>query len=882
MSHTCRILYVDDSRFDRELVKDALTATSSRFLLTEAASRAEFEALLANAQYDLVLSDFNIVGFEGLQVIDAVKAQHPDVPVVIVTGTGSEEIAVEAMKRGASDYVIKTPQHIQRLSHTIHAVIEQNQRRQEHERVERAMHRISRARKVMAECNHTLVHANAETELLQEMCRIVVESGGYRMAWIGYANGERDEAVIPMAHAGEGQDYLSELLAVWAQGKRDWSPSIRAVQSGRTYAIPDIAAVQGHDDWCTHALIHGYRSVTALPLKDGNRVFGALTVYESEPHELDTEEIAMFEELAEDISYGVISQRIKLAREQADMTLRVTEEKLTSILNSIDNIVWSTSKSELLYINPVAERIYGRPLADFYQNKDLWFEAIHPEDQERVRDAMQSLLDGGALMLEYRVVQPNGEIFWLEARTRAVRDSKGRLVRIDGVASDISERKAHEAHIEYLATHDALTGLANRNMLGDRLRRAVSHARRTNQLLALLFLDMDRFKDVNDSFGHTFGDKLLQAVAARLQEQVRDSDTVSRHGGDEFIVLLTNLGTPEDVSKIVGKLLNSFAAPFIIDNHKLYVTVSIGASVYPNDGNDIEILLKNADTAMYRAKDESGSGFQFYSQEMGARAIERVELEGALRRAVEHQEFMLLYQPQVDLGSGRIVGAEALIRWRHPVMGLITPERFIPLAEEIGLIVPIGEWVLRTACAQGKAWQDAGLPHIRVAVNLSARQFRREGLLDSVVKALRNAAFDAQYLELELTESMVMNGAEQFIAKLHALKEVGVQLSIDDFGTGYSSLSYLKRFSVDRLKIDQSFIRDIAINPDDAAITRSVIALGHSLNLKVIAEGVETEEQLGFLRGSHCDEMQGYYFSKPVSADEFAALLRTSSGCKQR
>lgn len=439
---------------------------------------------------------------------------------------------------------------------------------------------------------------------------------------------------------------------------------------------------------------------------------------------------------------------------------------------------------------------------------------------------------------------------------------------------EFEERKQYEARIEHLANHDSLTDLANRNLLSDRVAQAMAHARRDGLLLAVLFLDLDRFKSVNDSFGHALGDALLLEVSNRLKHVVRDGDTVARQGGDEFIILLTDVQDPQDILAVAHKIFDAFSAPFHIRGRELFMTTSIGATLYPDDGDDMQTLLRNADTAMYRAKEEHGNAFQFYSREMSVRAMERAELESALRRALDRKEFELFYQPKVTADNGRIIGAEALIRWHHPDLGLVSPTRFIPMAEEIGLIVPIGDWVLQTACAQNKAWQDEGLPAISVSVNLSARQFKHDGLVESIAHALHSMQLDARHLELELTESMVMNSAELFITKLNELKDLGVQLSIDDFGTGYSSLGYLKRFPLHHLKIDQSFVRDIATDADDAAITSTVISLGHSLNLKVIAEGVETEEQVAFLRDHDCDEMQGYYFSKPLPAREFAALLQ--------
>ena len=453
-------------------------------------------------------------------------------------------------------------------------------------------------------------------------------------------------------------------------------------------------------------------------------------------------------------------------RRQAQEALHATEEKLSNILDSIDNVVWSATDHEFLYINSVVEKIFGMPVAKFYENKDVWFELVHPEDRREVRNVHAALARQSSFTYEYRVIRPDGEIRWIEERARAIRDEHGQVLRHDGIAIDISERKEYEARIEYLADHDALTNLANRNLLGDRVMQAMAHARRHGLQLALLFLDLDRFKGINDSFGHNFGDALLLEVSNRLKAVVRNGDTVARQGGDEFIILLTGIRRPEDVSAVALKIVEAFSVPFLTRGRELFVTTSIGATLFPEDGEDMQTLLRNADTAMYRAKEAQGNGFQFYSREMSIRAFERAELESALRRALERKEFELFYQPKVDAVSSRIIGAEALIRWHHPEMGLVSPARFIPMAEEIGLIIPIGDWVLHTACAEVTAWQKAGLPKISVSINLSARQFRQDRLVESIAETLQDLGLDARHLELELTESMVMNSEEMFIARL--------------------------------------------------------------------------------------------------------------------
>ncbi len=436
------------------------------------------------------------------------------------------------------------------------------------------------------------------------------------------------------------------------------------------------------------------------------------------------------------------------------------------------------------------------------------------------------------------------------------------------------ERKRYQEQIEHQANYDALTGLPNRNLLLDRLKQAVSSQRQARSI-AVVFIDLDHFKLVNDSLGHNAGDKLLQKMAERLRSAVRDGDTVSRMGGDEFILVLNDQHNEEIIFRAMQRIVGKVNEPLTIDGRELYVTASAGISLHPQDGADVETLLKNADAAMYRAKENGRNNFQFYTAEMNMLVNERLSLETSLRRALERDEFLLHYQPKLNLKTGRIVGVEALVRWQHPEWGLIYPDRFIPLAEETGLIVQIGEWVLRTACTQNRAWQDAGLPLIVMSVNLSPRQFRQDALFRSVARILSETGLRPEHLEMEITESMVMHNAEASIAILKGLKEIGVHLSVDDFGTGYSSLAYLKSLPIGILKIDRSFVHDIngPGGKSDGVLAQAIISLGHSLKLKVIAEGVEEDAQLAFLKANHCDEAQGYLFSRPVPPENCGLLL---------
>ena len=442
------------------------------------------------------------------------------------------------------------------------------------------------------------------------------------------------------------------------------------------------------------------------------------------------------------------------------------------------------------------------------------------------------------------------------------------------IASIAIGRRKTEAQVQFMATHDTLTGLPNRALMSDRLAQAVTFAQRQDRWVSVLFIDLDNFKNINDSLGHRAGDQLLKAVAARMVNCVRKTDTVARLGGDEFVVILFDQPKSVDViHHIVQNLRAAIAQPVHIDGHTVGVTSSIGLSTFPEDGTEVALLLANADIAMYRAKQLGRDNFQFYTPGLNHNTHAKFELLGELRNALAQDQLLLHYQPQVDLRSGRVFAVEALIRWNHPKRGMISPAQFIPLAEETGLIVTIGEWVLRTACRQNKAWQDAGLPHMNMCVNVSARQFQDNKWIDRVRAALRDTGLDAQYLELEITESMIMQNLDSAVHMMKELQELGVQIAIDDFGTGYSSLSTLKKFPVARLKIDKSFMDDIPKNEDDMAVTSAVISLGQRLNMRVIAEGVETDAQIAFLNANNCDEMQGYHFSKPITADAIVALL---------
>ena len=560
--------------------------------------------------------------------------------------------------------------------------------------------------------------------------------------------------------------------------------------------------------------------------------------------------------------------------------------ELAQRIARIGNWDWNPTTNRFTMSNELCRLVGVRP-QDFAGTFEAFLALVHADDRPIVTGALQKLVGQHTPCdIDHRIVLPNGTDFIIHLQAEGVREEETDDITVIGTAQDITERKQAERAIHQLAYYDSLTGLANRVLFKDRLSNALSYAERHHQHLATLFIDLDRFKIINDTLGHTVGDLLLTHVAERLSDSVRQSDSVSRHadhepmhalarlGGDEFTILLTALPQPEDAGRVARRILDSLAHPFSIEGHEIFISASIGISIFPSDGSTVEALLKNADTAMYHAKEQGRNNCQFYSSGLNAAAAERLDLENELRRALEREEFVVFYQPKLNIHSRRILGAEALVRWKHPKRGLVPPGVFLNAAIDTGLIRSMDEWVLREACRQVKAWEKAGLPAITISANVSNSLFHGRTLPTTVADALRDSGLNPAQLELELTESIAMRDVEASVTMLEGLRTMGVRLSIDDFGTGYSSLSYLQRFPLSRLKIDQSFVRDLLTNENNVKITRAIIAMAHSLNLAVLAEGVETEGQLARLREEGCDEVQGYLFSRPVCAEDFEKLLK--------
>lgn len=581
--------------------------------------------------------------------------------------------------------------------------------------------------------------------------------------------------------------------------------------------------------------------------------------------------------ISKPINWAVLRQRVRrlLRARYTEISLNQSEAFARSVINNaLDGIITVDMKGIIMSFNPSAERIFG-----YYALEAIGKEinVLIPKFYCGETDdyfAIDQYVDNSQEMgINWEIVgrRKSGVTISLELTVSDFYIGREKFFTI--VLRDITERQKYEEKIRHQAFHDTLTDLPNRLLLKERLNLEIAHAKNNNRMLAVMYLDLDRFKLINDTLGHDKGDLLLKNVAKRLTNCLHKDDTVARMGGDEFTLLLPGLEKEEDAVKVAGKILESIRKPFEIDEHELYISGSIGISFCPNDGEFSEDLLKNADVAMYRAKEKGKNNFQLYTLTMNIKARERLEMENNLRKALENKEFIVYYQPKIDTITKKIIGFEALVRWQHPEWGLVSPSKFIPLAEDTGLIVPIGEYVLRTACIQAKKWQDQGFAGLHVAVNLSSRQFQLQNLIKEISEVLKVTKLNPELLELEITETVAMQDVEYTLEIMSKLKGMGIKFAIDDFGTGYSSLSYLKKFSLNKLKIDKSFVQEIDSKTGDKAIASTIIALGKSLNLDVVAEGVENEGQYDFLKKSECDEMQGFLFGKPMPASEFTSLL---------
>jgi diguanylate cyclase (GGDEF)-like protein/PAS domain S-box-containing protein len=735
--------------------------------------------------------------------------------------------------------------------------------------------RVNRALRMLSAADQAMRGAQSQIELLDTLCRVVIEVGGYRFAFIGFAEDDARKSVHPVAWSGYENGYLDRLVVTWDDSPTGRGTAGTAIRSGRRVVVRSIASDASLAPWRALLLEQGYASVAAFPLRIEGAVRAVIVIYAATEDAFGEEECALLEELAADIGYGIGALRAADSRNQAEAALRRSEATLARAqeIAHIGSWEWDL-ETDVVRWSQEAFHLFGFEADEVAPSLGLILERTHPDDREELERCLQEARDGGVstVKCDHRIVWEDGTLRWIHMQAEVEFHDEGPY-RIVGVLQDISERKRFEEKLAQLASHDALTGLPNRHLLNDRLEQGLAHHRYTNRILALVFVDLDRFKIINDTLGHDAGDLLLKEIARRLSGCLREGDTVARQGGDEFVVVLTDLAKAEDAAYVAQKMLDALAPPCLLAGREVLPAASLGIALYPRDGENMQELMMSADKAMYAAKQAGRGQYRFFDTEMNRAAADWLEVGAELHYALERNEFELHYQPKVDLKSGAVTGVEALLRWRSPELGLVPPAKFIPILEETGLILEVGEWVIARACRQARLWREQGLPPLTVAVNLSPRQFQQDDLAGRIRSLIDQPDFAPGDLELEITESMVTQNVERAIAMLQELRRIGVRLAIDDFGTGYSSLAVLKRFPVGCLKIDRSFVRDVPDDADDVAITRAVIALAHSMGLSVVAEGVETEAQRAFLLESGCDEMQGFLFSKPLPAAELTALL---------
>jgi diguanylate cyclase (GGDEF)-like protein/PAS domain S-box-containing protein len=725
----------------------------------------------------------------------------------------------------------------------------------------------------MSEANGVIVHSSDQQALFDAICRIAVEYVHFAYVRVGLLDFTTGLAEI-VATAGDDKGRLPRVAASLDPGTREGQGlSSHALRTGTNVVCNDVSTEPRTEPWRELLAALGIRSIATFVLRCQSKVAGTLHFYAPQTGFFDDELVALLEKLAMNLSFALDNFQRDDARRSAEAALRQSETRFRDFAAAAGEYVWEADlEGRMTYISSRVQSVWG------YSDQELTgrrpAEYMPSGEAERVREWIRHNLrpDGSFNDLEHMILNRQGETRWLLINAVGLFDAAGNRVGQRGTGRDITDRKNAEERISYLATRDPLTELPNRVLFNDRLGQGIVAARRTGQSLALLFIDLDRFKNINDSLGHQVGDLLLKEVGNRMHGCIRKGDTLSRLGGDEFVVTLEGLQQAEDASQVAGKIIKALSRPFEIAGHTLNTSCSIGISIFPLDADDDRALMKNADTAMYHAKDKGRNNYQFFSPEMNVRAVERHTLETALRLALERQEFVLYYQPQVDMRTARVVGMEALLRWHHPERGLLLPKTFIDVAEDSGLIEPIGQWVLRSACQRAKAWLDAGYPPLKVAVNISSRQLiHPKEFSGSITRILNSTGLAPRFLELEMTESLLVHNAEENIAVLRKLGQDGIRIAVDDFGTGYSSLSYLRQLPIHTLKIDRSFVRDLETDPDDEAIIEAIIAMAHSLGLRVTAEGVETRGQLEALARMGCDEYQGYLFSKALPVVEIAA-----------
>ena len=918
LKRAIRILMVEDDEDDFIITRDLLReAGDSEFLLDWEPDSAKAQEAIRRQEHDLYIIDYRLGEQTGLELIETSIKSGVIRPFVLLTGLGDETLDRNAIELGAADYLVKGRFDGQLLSRSIRYAIDRQQARQ---------------RLVDSEARHRLLFdANPEAMWVFALADLrILTANAAATRFLGYTREEllamtpldlRDEeelARYKVHHENRvAQQVHTQAVGIWRYRHKDghsvYADVIVHDIDYEGQAASMVVAIDMTEKLATRRALERQEQVFRNVLSDSRDIlvvvndFGQLCyvnrvaelLFASSPDQLegllqafpksedrvrewslvtDDGRTVDFEVHQSGTEWGgqparLLSLRDITDRKDSQRELRLLKRSLDYSYNGVVIADARNPELPIIYVNPAFERITG-----YKENEVIGRNCRFLQQGERDALALEEIRQGIQQKRDVHVVLKNfrkdGSEFWNDLYISPVLDESGEVTHFVGFQNDVSEQKRYELELSYNASHDRLTGLPNRAVFEDRLRQGCQISQRYDRHLAVVFIDLDRFKPINDSYGHLVGDKLLIEVARRIQQDVRPGDTVTRLGGDEFIVLLPDLAREDDVVPVVERLMNSLALPYKVDELDLHVTPSIGIAL--SEGTLLEPLnlIQQADLAMYRAKEEGRNNYQWYTSDLNKRVVERLSLRNELQKALDQKHFELHYQPQVDARSGRVVGLEALVRWRHPVRGLIPPVEFISVAEDAGLMIPLGQWILETACAHVSELAQQGLRGLTMAVNISPLQFQRSNFVNSVHAVVDRYQLLPGMLEIELTESVLIENTEQAVDCLQDIKQLGVRISLDDFGTGYSSLSYLKRLPIDKVKIDRSFVREVISNQHDAAITQAIIAMAHHLKLRVIAEGVETEPQIAFLMKNHCDELQGFYFAKPMPFGEIQTFLR--------
>ena len=869
-----RVLILEDSQTDAEIMLHELRKIGIKPDWERVETESAFLVAL-DKMPELILADYNLPQFDGLSAVSLLRERGLDTPFILISGAIGEEIAVEAIKKGVDDFLLKDS--LMRFESVITRALQDKKLRGEHKQAEERILRLTDLYKALSEVNQAILRMENQAELFPLVCRCAVEFGGMSMAWIGQLDDSKD-TIVPVASYGSHLGFLDGIfISAHPDTPDGLGPMATAMRENRAVTVNDFLNNPMTLPWQARAAGQDWISTTAFPIPRSGKPFAVLGVYHIQSNAFDNEAIALLQELVKNTAFALDNFDRETQRKAGEESLRLAASVYET---SSEGIMVTDADNLIIAVNPAFTTITGykmeevigknpRMLSSGRQNKFFY-------------DAMwQDINTIGQWQGEIWNRRKNGEVYpeWLAINT--VFNPDGSVLRWVALFTDITQNKESEGLIWHQANFDNLTGLPNRQMFHGHLNLDIKKATRAGLPLALLLLDLDNFKEINDTLGHDVGDALLKEAAKRLTSCVRETDTVARLGGDEFIIILGELDDPKIVERVAQGVLKKIAEPFQLGNDIAYVTASIGITLFPEDAGTIDNLVKNADQAMYAAKNQGRNRFNYFTKSMQEAAQIRMRLAVDLRGALVGQQLYVAYQPIVEMNTGIIHKAEALLRWQHPSLGLISPTEFIPIAEDTGLINEIGDWVFHEAALQVKRWRTDYHSKFQISVNKSPVQFQRESnSLEEWFVFLETLSLPGQSITVEITEGLLLDISSIVSDKLLMLGDASIQLSLDDFGTGYSSLAYLKKFHIDYLKIDQSFTRNLAPGSDDMALCEAIIVMAHKLGIQVIAEGVETEEQKILLMEAGCDYGQGYLWSKPVSPKEFEKLLKYDAGLK--